>query len=76
MKYRVPGTNGIFVSKDCDFFYEDGTVCELPVYDDFVEIEMFGETRRVYKTWVKHLAVFGEDDPMRPPKILVPLDTS
>lgn len=63
MLYPIPGSCGIYVSLNCEFFYQDGSVCELPIYDNKVEIKMYGEMRQVDKTWLKHLAVFAIDDP-------------
>lgn len=38
MKYFVPGSHGIWVTKDCNFLDSDDEVCELPIYNNLVEI--------------------------------------
>jgi HNH endonuclease len=67
MRYLIPGSHGIYVSLNGDFYTEDGVVCELPVFKttdcDAVIIEMFGKEHQVGRVWLKHLAIFGIDDP-------------
>lgn len=63
MRYPVPGSRGLTVSAHGDFYNSDGTVCELPVHDDLITLEMHGETRQLYRDWVVHLAIFGINDP-------------
>lgn len=63
MKYSVPGSHGIWVTKDCDFLDADGEECDLPIIDNFIEIELFGELKRVDKTWLMNISIFGMADP-------------
>ena len=58
MKKLVPGSHGVYVTSSCEFSQWPSEVCDLPMFDNFVTITLYGREYTLDKTWVMLLAMF------------------
>lgn len=62
MKKFVPGSQGIYVTSSCEFSQWPSEECDLPMRDNLITINLYGETHTLDKTWVMLLAMFEIQD--------------
>lgn len=58
MKKMIPGSHGIYVTSSCEFSQWPSETCDLPMIDNFVIINLYGQEYKLDKTWLMLLAMF------------------
>jgi len=57
MKYKtIPGSNGVMIDLNSNFKMKDGSVCELTVENDYVEMELHGVVDKYHIDWLCMIA--------------------
>lgn len=62
MKKFIPGSQGIYVTSSCEFSQWPSEECDLPMRDNFVTINLYGETHELDKNWLMLIAMFEIQD--------------
>lgn len=62
MKKFIPGSQGIYVTSSCEFSQWPSETCDLLMIDNFVIIDLYGQTYKLDKTWLMLLAMYEIKD--------------